>query len=253
MNLEALKIDKRPTVFVAEMEKPNWDNFFMGLAFYYCTRSPDAQTKAGCVIVDWPSKIVIGLGYNGHPRGMNGLPTMREGSVLGDFVSITNGQGDRVVKYYKGEVVPKELRQHCDPNLLQGADDKYSLMCHADLNAIVNCVTPSTNAVGYIPFEPCENCFLAWLAKASPKVDFKRIVLLTSRPMTNTRKLLERRPDIRVDVLAPSLLADRNLPFPLSSPANDPALALLQSAQYCNLMIEQSAELSKDSAAVYRK
>jgi len=249
---EQLKIDKYPTVFVADMEKPEWDTFFMGLAYYYCTRSPDQQTKTGCVIVDWPSKLVIGLGYNGHPRGMNGLPTMREGSVLGDEivqVQDWDNKGNRLMRqFHKGEVVPSEIRHSVNPSLLQQSPSKYESMIHADINAIVNCISTSTFAVGYLPFEPCENCFLAWLSKSN--VQFKRIVILTSRPMHNFKRLIDKKPEITIEMMLPKILSDRK--NGVSTPSNDPSKALLQAAQYCNLMIGKSSELSKDSASIYR-
>jgi len=249
-DIEKLKIDKKPTVFVAEMEKPSWDVFFMGLAYYYCTRSPDQQTKAGCMIVDWDTKIPIGTGYNGHPRGMHGLPTMREGSVLDESVHIPGDEKFGLGRlFYKGEVVPKELRSQVPLDSIQGPEDKYSVMVHADLNAIVNCIQPSANAVGYLPFEPCENCLLAWLSKVSPKVEFRRIVILTSRPFPNFKRLIDKRRDIEIEIMVDTIHKNRELG--IATPANDPALALFQASQYCNLMIEQSLELSKDSAKTY--
>lgn len=55
-----------------------WCDYFMGLAFEASQRSPDAQTKHGCVIVD-RNRHVMGTGYNGFPRGMNdaSLPRTR--------------------------------------------------------------------------------------------------------------------------------------------------------------------------------
>lgn len=240
--LQALHVGEPFEPFVAEMSRPEWDVFFMGLAYYYCTRSPDQQTKTGCVIVDWPSHRPIGLGYNGHPCKMDGLPTMREGSVLVERLEI---QGE---PFYKGQVVPADLRRWAPEGVLQGSPDKYPTMIHADMNAIVKC-DPSEHAVAYLPFEPCENCLLAWLA--CPHVAFKRIVILTSRLMLNTGRLLERRPDLVIDVMSRRIRESRDVDA--ATPSNDPALALFQAAQYCNLMIEQSVALSKNSASVYRK
>ncbi len=42
----------------------SWDSYFMSLAFLVAMRSPDAQTKHGCVIVDETNRI-ISTGYNG--------------------------------------------------------------------------------------------------------------------------------------------------------------------------------------------
>ena len=250
--------EANPIPWVANMTKPDWDTFFMGLAFYYCTRSPDKQTKTGCVIVDWPSKLPIGMGYNGGPRGVDGLPWMREGSVLHDPVSITTDSYAGPKVYRQGEVVPKEVRHLVNPSLLQQLPDKYPTVIHADLNAITNLRCPSNYAVGYLPFEPCENCFLAWLSRADVK--FRRIVILSSRPMPNFTRLLEmwnkahdRDLQIMVDVMGPQVRGLRESTLQHGpAPAWDPAAALYQAAKYTDLMIAQSAELSKDSAKLYR-
>lgn len=47
-----------------------WDSRFLGLAFEVATWSKDPSTKVGCVITDNDLK-VVGLGFNGFPRGMN--------------------------------------------------------------------------------------------------------------------------------------------------------------------------------------
>jgi len=66
-----------PKVWIESLPKPPWKDWFMGMAVYYAMRSPDRQTKQGCVIVDWTTKIPIGLGYNGHPSGCGDLPVDR--------------------------------------------------------------------------------------------------------------------------------------------------------------------------------
>ena len=48
----------------------DWDSTFMGMAYLIAQRSKDPQTQVGAVIVD-PQNIVVGLGYNGFPRGIS--------------------------------------------------------------------------------------------------------------------------------------------------------------------------------------
>lgn len=50
------------------MERPSWNNYFIKLADIVSERSPDPNTKHGCVIVDDSNKIVS-TGYNGFPPG----------------------------------------------------------------------------------------------------------------------------------------------------------------------------------------
>jgi len=49
-------------------DKPGWDDYFMTMAFLVAMRSPDPDTKHGCVFVDQKNRILT-LGYNGAPRG----------------------------------------------------------------------------------------------------------------------------------------------------------------------------------------
>lgn len=61
-----------------EVERPSWDDYFMGIAFVVSLRSCDVQTQHGCVLVD-PNNHIIGTGYNSFPRGMDdkSLPNTR--------------------------------------------------------------------------------------------------------------------------------------------------------------------------------
>lgn len=58
--------------------KPNWINYFLGIAKVVSQRSHDIHTQHGCVITDQQNRI-LGVGYNGFPKGMNDsvLPTER--------------------------------------------------------------------------------------------------------------------------------------------------------------------------------
>jgi len=60
------------------MNRPTWDEYFMGMAHYASIRSHDSQTKVGCVIVG-SSNVIVGVGYNGFCSGVkeDDLPTTR--------------------------------------------------------------------------------------------------------------------------------------------------------------------------------
>ena len=49
---------------------PNWDDYFVGIAFAVSKRSPDPSTKHGCVIVNSENRI-ISTGYNGPIAGID--------------------------------------------------------------------------------------------------------------------------------------------------------------------------------------
>jgi len=58
--------------------RPNWTDYFLGLAKVVSQRSHDIHTQHGCVITDKQHRI-LGVGYNGFPKGMDDstLPTSR--------------------------------------------------------------------------------------------------------------------------------------------------------------------------------
>jgi len=58
--------------------RPDWTDYFLGLAKVVSQRSHDIHTQHGCVITDKQHRI-LGVGYNGFPKGMDDstLPTSR--------------------------------------------------------------------------------------------------------------------------------------------------------------------------------
>ena len=51
-----------------KISRPQWDDYFMALAFVVAMRSPDPSTKHGSVLCDKKHRL-IGAGYNGFLRG----------------------------------------------------------------------------------------------------------------------------------------------------------------------------------------
>ena len=49
--------------------RPTWDEYFLAMAEQVSTRSPDPNTKHGCVLVD-AGKRVLSTGYNGPVAGL---------------------------------------------------------------------------------------------------------------------------------------------------------------------------------------
>lgn len=47
-----------------------WDRRFLELARHISTWSKDPSTQVGAVIVEPKTKLVVGIGYNGFPRGV---------------------------------------------------------------------------------------------------------------------------------------------------------------------------------------
>ncbi|WP_273235075.1 deoxycytidylate deaminase [Ileibacterium valens] len=98
----------------------DWDQYFMAMAHLAAFRSKDPNTKVGACIVN-PQKRVVGLGYNGFPRGCSdhSYPWGREGNFL---------------------------------------DTKYPYVVHAELNAILNSIQNLTDCTIYVSLFPCHEC-----------------------------------------------------------------------------------------------
>ena len=102
----------------------SWDDYFMSLAFLSALRSKDPNKQVGAVITG-PDRVILGIGYNGFPRGCSDelLPWAKksdDGSPLGT---------------------------------------KYPYVCHAEMNAIMNKNAASLKgACIYVTMFPCNNC-----------------------------------------------------------------------------------------------
>lgn len=92
----------------------------MQMAHLIAMRSKDPNTQAGAVIVD-ENKIVVGVGYNGWPRGIKdeSLPWERQGDLV---------------------------------------DTKYAYVVHAEENAIYNSNKSTKGCSMYCTLFPCNEC-----------------------------------------------------------------------------------------------
>lgn len=98
----------------------SWDECFMRIAYIIAERSKDPSTQAGAVVVN-DSNIVVGMGYNGWPRGIDSceLPWEREGVL---------------------------------------DETKYAYVCHAEENAIYNSNGSTKGGKIYCTLFPCNEC-----------------------------------------------------------------------------------------------
>jgi len=98
----------------------DWDETFILMTHLIAKRSKDPSTQVGaCVVND--KNIVVGLGYNGFPRGCHDdkFPWCRDGEVL---------------------------------------DKKYTFVVHAEANAIMNANTSVEGCRIYVNLFPCNEC-----------------------------------------------------------------------------------------------
>ncbi len=119
----------------------SWDEFFMGIAKLASGRSKDPNTQVGACIVDDNNRI-LSIGYNGTPNGFDDscFPWNRDGSKL---------------------------------------EVKYTYVCHAELNAILNYHGARHDLVGstiYVDLFPCNEC-----AKAIIQSGIKEVVYLSDK------------------------------------------------------------------------
>ena len=79
--------------------RPNWIDYFLGLAKVVSQRSHDVHTKHGCVITDQNHRI-LGVGYNGFPHSLDDsqLPTHRPDKYFWIIHSERNALSNCVVR-----------------------------------------------------------------------------------------------------------------------------------------------------------
>jgi len=143
----------------------SWDDYFMSIAVLSSYRSKDPNTQVGACIVDSDKKI-IGVGYNGFPIGCSDddLPW----GAKGDFLDV-----------------------------------KYSYVCHAELNAILNSVGRNLSGCSiYVYLFPCNEC-----AKAIIQSGIKEVVYLSDKyaelDMTKASKKMFEMSGVRMRQLSP--------------------------------------------------
>lgn len=119
----------------------NWDEYFMAIAKLSSKRSKDPSTQVGACIVSSDNRI-LSIGYNGAPNGFNDkdFPWAREGERL---------------------------------------YTKYTYVCHAELNAILNYRGSRKELEGakiYVDLFPCNEC-----AKLIIQSGIKEVVYLSDK------------------------------------------------------------------------
>lgn len=126
----------RPTALI------DWHSMFMGVALLASARSKDHRARNGACIVS-PDHRIIGVGYNGLPRGCD----------------------DADPVYWSDD--------DSDP-----LHSRHSYVVHAEINATLNCVVlPLTDATIYTTQFPCPRCVQAII-----QAGIRRVVYLREKP-----------------------------------------------------------------------
>lgn len=113
----------------------SWDEYFMAMAHLAAFRSKDPNTQVGACIVN-PDKRVVGLGYNGFPRGCS---------------------DDEYSWQRQGEFL----------------ETKYPYVVHAELNAILNSIQNLKGCTLYVSLFPCNECAKAIIQSGISKVIYE--------------------------------------------------------------------------------
>ena len=120
----------------------HWHSMFMGVALLAGARSKDARKRNGACIAS-PDNRILGVGYNGLPRGCD----------------------DTDPTYW--------LDNDDDPY-----QSRHSYIVHAEVNAILNCVAlPLTGGTIYATQFPCPRC-----TQSIIQVGIKTVVYLEKKP-----------------------------------------------------------------------
>lgn len=129
----------------------SWDEYFMGIAVLSAMRSKDPSTQVGACIVN-SDKRILSMGYNGMPRQCSDdvFPWEREGDPL---------------------------------------NSKYLFVCHAELNAILNCAMGSVRGCTvYTTLFPCNEC-----AKAIIQAGITDVVYMSDKYATTDSTLASKK------------------------------------------------------------
>ena len=138
------------------MERPSWDEYFMGMAELTAERSTCLRRKVGAVIV--VDKRIVATGYNGAPKG---LPHCEElGGCLREKLGVPSGQRHELCR-----------------------------ALHAEQNAIIQAAVMGNSINGasiFVTHQPCSIC-----AKMIINAGIKRIVVRNGYPDKLAQEMLD--------------------------------------------------------------
>lgn len=131
----------------------SWDETFMQMSRLIAKRSKDPNTQTGACIID-SNNIIVGLGYNGFPRGCSDeeLPWEREGNFL---------------------------------------NKKYAYVVHAETNAIYNANKSVRGCKLYCTLFPCNECTKAIIQTGISEIIYESDKYHDEPAFVASRKLLD--------------------------------------------------------------
>jgi len=145
-------------------ERPSWDEYFLGMAFYVSCRSHDRETKVGCVIAD-ENNHIVGIGYNGLCSGVeeeeylctrpHKYPFMvhAEQNALANVTRLTRLKKRAYITHYPCAVCVKLLWQN-DVKSIIVAESKTPHMWDADDGTVLASLMREGLEFNPIKYEP---------------------------------------------------------------------------------------------------
>ncbi len=132
----------------------SWDEYFMGIALLSAKRSKDPSTQVGACIVN-KDKRILSMGYNGMPRCCS----------------------------------DDEFPWEKNDNPL---DSKYLYVCHAELNAILNCDRGNVrDCIVYTTLFPCNECAKAIIQSGIAEVVYMEDKYSDSDSVIASKKMFD--------------------------------------------------------------
>lgn len=131
----------------------SWDEYFMGIAVLSSMRSKDPSTQVGACIVN-SDKRIMSMGYNGMPRCCS----------------------DDIFPWGRDD---------------QPLDSKYLYVCHAELNAILNCERNVRGCTVYTTLFPCNECAKAIIQSGIAEVVYKEDKYSDSDSVIASKKMFD--------------------------------------------------------------
>ena len=132
----------------------SWDEYFMGIAVLSAKRSKDPSTQVGACIVN-RDKRIMSMGYNGMPRCCSDdeFPWDKSENPLGS---------------------------------------KYLYVCHAELNAILNCDRGNVrDCICYTTLFPCNECAKAIIQSGISEVVYMEDKYAESESVIASKKMFD--------------------------------------------------------------
>ncbi len=132
----------------------SWDEYFMGIALLSAKRSKDPSTQVGACIVNCDKRI-LSMGYNGMPRCCS----------------------DDEFPWDKSD---------------NPLNSKYLYVCHAELNAILNCDRGNVrDCICYTTLFPCNECAKAIIQSGIAEVVYMEDKYADSDSVIASKKMFD--------------------------------------------------------------